>query len=101
MSSPFVKSCPTWSHPQSDTLVLGHVLRVRRCRRSFRFWHKGRFEIESHGKQAAAESAVKFGVDADAPETRNVGGKAVGFQPRTLCVDESRLISTQRPNDGA
>src|SRR6202043_3612951 len=50
---------------------------------------------------SAAESAVKFGVDADAPEPRNVGSKAVGFQPRSLCVDESRLIGTQRPNDGA
>src|SRR5229473_5491327 len=96
-----LKSFFAWSYSQSNAQVLGPVLRVRRFRRSFRLWHKGRFEIEAHGKQAAAESAVEFGVDADAPEARDVGSKAVGFQPRSLRVDESGLIGTWRPNDGA
>ena len=33
-------------------------------------------------------------------QARNVGGKAVGFQPRSLRIDESRHVGTQRPNDG-
>src|SRR5260370_24868610 len=63
----------SWSHSRSDTLISGHVLRVRRSRRSFRSWHEVRFQIETHGKQTAAERAIELGVDPDAPQARDVG----------------------------